>query len=184
MHQRKLIRQAVKQMLINQTRAGLRVFASRVIAWNANELPGIAVYTPIDETQEESKETAPRELVRDLMLVVECAMNATGAEPEDIENALDDFAQEVETVIGLDYTLRDSAKDAWIAGTETIILAEGDELISVAALKFKVEYTNYFPDTVPNLDNFETANIRYKISEDLPEENEAKDVLTNLNQES
>lgn len=182
MHQRNKIRTAAKELLINNTIALTRVFPTRVIPWATIELPAIAVYTLTEETRNDSSETAPRELIRDLMLVVEAAISAGSTITPLLDDALDNIAKEIEDVLAADFTLKDTCADCFIGSTEVEIIENGDELIGVITLKFKVEYSTYYPETVSGLDDFTTAQVKYKVSDTLPDADLAQDFLENIHE--
>lgn len=59
MHERIFYRRLVTGLLKGQTAAGDNVFSSRVIAWDAEDLPGISVYTPAQKGANNTALKAP-----------------------------------------------------------------------------------------------------------------------------
>lgn len=186
MHQRILIRRAVRDKLIAaNTPAGTRVVPTRIVSWRPNELPAISIYTLSESVDESSAETAPRELTRRPKLIIECALKMTdafvAANSNNIDDALDEFALMVERAISVDYTLGGTVSDVWLSDTDIDILEKGDQLIGVISLTFSPKYYSYFPDAadVP-LDNFSTADIRHSLANAVNVDNQAHDVVSGL----
>src|SRR6266540_3539367 len=114
-HQRKLIREAVRAQLAGKTSAEDRVFKSRILPYGDLDLPAIAVYTRTEPVDEASRSTAPRELTRNLQLVVEGAVKLS----EDVDDAIDDLAAEIESAVDADETFGVAAvDDSFLASTD------------------------------------------------------------------
>lgn len=172
-HPRQLIRHAVAAQLTGATAAGTRVFKTRVLPYR-RELPAVAVYT-FTETVDVDVDSSPRELKRTLDLVIEGAVQATSAEnPDDL---LDALALEIETALHADPTFGNTAADAVLSATELEVVAEGEQLIGVVKLTYRVEYYA-FADTFVPPDDFNTANVRYNLSNEVHPDNEARDIIT------
>src|SRR5918912_779283 len=108
-HQREVIRKAVQgQLLAANTAAQDRVFATRLVPYRRMQLPAFAVYTPEEPVDPASQRTAPRELKRNLRLVVEAAVNEgailRAAPVQNVDDALDDLALDIERAIDADET--------------------------------------------------------------------------------
>lgn len=112
-HPRKLIRQAVVALLGNATDAGDRVQGTRVEPNEARELPALSVYTLNEPVDEDSADTAPRELTRKLQLEVAGWVAHKDSYPAD--DAMDDLAEQIEARMD---------SDRWLGGPGTGLLAD------------------------------------------------------------
>ena len=185
-HPRKLIRHAIKAQLVNQTLAGARVFTTRFVSMKASIVPYVCIYTLQEAVDPESVKTAPRELKRLMDMIIELTIKATDQIVSDnggnIDDALDDFADQVERRISVDDTLKGLASDVVYMGVDQInIREEGDQLYITAPLLFRGTYYRDAPlaEDLP-LDDFSTADVRYNLGGQMDEANEAHDVLTGL----
>ncbi len=184
-HPRKLIRDAAKAQLVNQTAAGTTISTTRVTPWRPQQLPAIAIYMLTDPVQTESMKSAPRELERRPAMVIECALKMSdtfvASNGGNMDDALDAFEMQVLAAISKDDTLGGTVGDIVIMDSEVEILREGDQLIGVIACPFLVKYHMYMPtDADVTLDDFSTADIRYNVGGEQEQANEAHDVLENL----
>lgn len=176
-HQRQLIREAAKAALLGKTAAGDRVYETRLIPYRRLELPALAVYALEEEVDSESARTAPRELARDLDLAIEGVV----LPGENVDDALDALALQVETAIHADETLGGTASDAILTGTEIDILIDGEEEMGVVRLIYRTRYYTYAPDAADvELDDFQTADIRTSLGGAVAEEDQAHDRLEGL----
>lgn len=139
-HQRKLIRQAVVQLLANAaTAAGSRVMGTRVDAHKRSELPAISVYT-LSEASEPNA-TAPREITRDVQIEIAGWVAHSEATPAD--DAMDDLAEEIEAAMDGDRFLGALAADSLLVSTEMQIRAEegkSSPLVGLVTLTYSVTY--------------------------------------------
>lgn len=155
-HPRQVIRHAVVDQLSGKTAAGTRVFPDRRVAFQRVELPALAVYVPTESVEITSRSTAPRELDRRAQVVVEALVQ----QAENVDDALDALALQVEDALHADWTLGGVASDLLLTSTETVVLDEGKQLIGVVRLEFEVRY---YSEAVPaaTLDDFKTADVRH-----------------------
>lgn len=131
---RKAIRHAIAAVLLNNTAAGAHVYASRTRKIPASSLPAILIYT-----REESAEiynASPRELKRVLSVGIEIAARAD----DDLDDALDDIAQQVERIMSENQTLSDTASDVLLTRTDIALTSEGDNQHGSAILAYDVTY--------------------------------------------
>lgn len=133
-HQRQLIRHAVQAQLAGQTAALTRVLRMKRTPWKANQLPGISVYT-LEESVDQAR-TLPRELDRTLQLKVEGALVLT----DDIDDALDALALEIENAIHADPTFGETAEDSYLAATDIVIDAAAEQPVGSVILTYNVRY--------------------------------------------
>lgn len=174
-HQRKIIRAAVADILVSaSTAAGSRVYPSRRLPLRRLELPAIAVYTTTDTVSDGSAATAPRELQRQLSLVVECCVSAT--QDEAIDDLLDDIAEEVEAALHADPYFGDTCSDSVLADTSIDLDDSGDRLVGVVQLTYTVTYYQLAP-AAPELVDWRVAEIDYSLSGELEYDDQAHDEL-------
>jgi hypothetical protein len=177
-HPRQLIREAAKTALVNTTAANERVVTTRRIPWRPGLLPGIGVYTLEEFVDPESARTAPRELERHPSLVVEAVLRD---DVENIDDALDAIALQIEIAIAADDTLGGTASDCWLTKTEFEFGMQGDQEIAVARLIFSVTYYKAAPDAADvALDDLKTIDAKYNLANAQAAGNQAEDTLEDL----
>jgi hypothetical protein len=139
-HPRKLVRHAIRDLLLGQTVAGARVTATKVEPHRPGQLPAISVYT-MNEPVRDATTGAPRELTRDVeaQLVGWIVVDGSAADPMD---PIDDFAEQIEAVMDADRFLAGTAFDSVLTDTEIEILKEGgaDPLVGRLTLTYTVTY--------------------------------------------
>ncbi len=178
-HPRQLIREAAREALVGKTQAAERVYETRIVPWRRLELPAIAIYTLDEEVDPSSASTAPRELTR----TVDLAIEAYVKQGDNVDDALDDIALEIERAMHADETLRGKASDSILASTQLGIVAEGEKTAGVAGLLYRVTYYTYAPEAADvQLDNFATADIRHNPGDSVHQDEEARDRLEGLDQ--
>ena len=143
-HARKQIRDAAASLLTGLTTTGSNVFENRVYEVAEDELPCLLIYTT-NETIEAETIGPVRKLGREVELIVEGMAQAN----DDIDDILDKIGSEVETVIGGNRTLSDTAKEATLTSVESGLTSEGNK----PAGNIRMTYTVYYrtdenaPDT-------------------------------------
>jgi hypothetical protein len=175
-HQRQLIREAVKTLLVAAaTAAGSRVYESRTVALKQTELPAIAVYTLQEEVDPGSANSAPRELKRTLELAVEGAVKGTA----NVDDALDALAAQVECAMARDETFGGKAGDSFLSATEIDLADDGRQPIGLVRLVYSVTYRTYAPDEdcATPTDDFNTADVKYSLGGDVHPDNQAHDTI-------
>ena len=135
-HARTQIRQAVVDILKDNTIAGSSVFASRVYALNEPKLPAILVYTTPENVVEQSI-SYPRTQHRELVVTIEIYIKGSSS----IDDAIDALALEIEQLIAADPTLGIGAKDTTLDTTDIKHSDEGEKPIAIATLNYAVSYT-------------------------------------------
>lgn len=112
-HGRKLIRHAVRDLLINKTSAGERIYTNRRTALWDNALPAIVIFTTSQD--DELYSVSPRELMRTAQIGIELVVAKEGEIPLDDE--MDDLCEQVERVLFNNPMLRRSinSKDSPVA---------------------------------------------------------------------
>lgn len=174
-HPRTDIRRAVAAQLAGNTSAGERVYRSRILPWEAVELPALAVYTLEESVDTEaSAATAPRELERSYRVAIEGGVMAA----EDVDDAVDTLAQEVETAMHADCYLAGSAADSILESTDVELAAEGERIVGHVRLTYLVTYRTYAPAQVDGLGDFTTADVRTNLGGAQAPEDEAQDRIS------
>ena len=185
-HQRQLIREAAKAALMTKTAAEERVAIARKSPWRTNQLPAIALYTERELVDPASRDTAPRELTRDLELVIEGALRDLGEGDEALMNALDAFATDIERAIHADDTLGGTAADALLVSTEPENFDDGQQPCGAIRMVFTVTYRTDAPaaEDVALVD-LKTVDAKYTDLDggaDIHASNQAEDKLLNLDE--
>jgi hypothetical protein len=159
-HPRQAIREAIKAALLNHTAAGARVFETRMLPAKRLELPAITVYTLEEPVDPASGSTAPRELTRNAQIAIEAAVK----QGENVDDAMDDIALEIERAMHADETFGDVCANSILASTAMDVAEVGDQPIGVVILTYSVTYRTFAPEAADvTLDNFESAGVRYPV---------------------
>lgn len=179
-HQRQLIREAVKDALVAaNTAAGSRVYKTRKVPHRLPELPAISVYTLEESVDPESATTAPRYLTRRMQLMIEAVMECDP--DENIDDALDDMALEIERAMHADDSLDGTCMDSIPAGTEIEVAIQGQREIGLLQLTYTVTYETNAPDEAPaDLVDFETAHVSLNLDNDQDTADQVTGLIENL----
>lgn len=168
MHQRQVIRTKVKDLLVaGATVAADRVFPSRILPLRALNLPAIAVYTNDDVVDPDSLQTSPRELTRELEVVIEgwvAAGAVTDPAVEQVDDLMDDLAEEIETIMHLDPYLGDTVSESILANTETEIVEEGARTLGLLLMTYSVTYRCLAPVAPVLADDFKTVGAEHNVT--------------------
>jgi len=161
MHPRTTIRNAVVGLLNTRLAAsGVQAHGSRFRAWNADELPAVAVYA-LSETSQIHDE-APRSYLRSLELGVEVIPEHKPGSADALADAMDDLAEQVEAAVMADPELGGLVNDVRLVGTDMVFEPKGEHLVAAARLRFTVEYVTAAPVADPEgMDDFKTAHIEW-----------------------
>jgi hypothetical protein len=183
-HPRALLRRAAQSQLLNRTPAFENVQRRKRKTYDRDELPVVDVYADTEEVDERSHETAPRELKRFPQLLIKGVLketdNIVSQHDNDMEDALDEFALQIEAAVALDETLSGSVSDIALLRTDIEIDEEGEQRVGWVLLTYKVTYFSYQPESTDGLDNFDTADIRHSLANAVHVDNQAHDLLENL----
>lgn len=174
-HQRKLIRQAVTALLIGATAAGARVFPSRVLPLRTPELPTIAVYTADESVEEGSRQSAPRELERLVSVVVE----AWVAPADDVDDAMDDIAEQIEVALHADPYWGGVVGDSILTGSETEVVGQGDRRMGLVILTYAAIYHTLAPEPPDDgdMDNLVQVDTTFDHNGDTHEDDRLEDEI-------
>lgn len=175
-HQRKIIRDKIVALLVDQTVAGARVYPARRLPNRKADLPALLVYAEDETVDPASHTTAPRELARELEVVIDGLVTAN-TELE-LEDAIDAIALEIETVMHADPFLGGTAADSALLGTVTDIDIVGDRLVGLARLSYRVEYQTIAPEPPAALDDFTTVHATHNLGNQVHQNEDAEDEFT------
>lgn len=163
LHQRQQIREAVAAQLKGvapdfATSAQGRVYETRLVPFRRLELPAVAVYA-LEETSDDQR-SAPREYKRTLQLAIEGAVKLT----DNVDDALDALALELERAVDADPTFGDTASDSVLASTVLDIVEDSDRSVGVVRLQYSVTYYTYAPDAADHdFDELQTVDVKTRI---------------------
>lgn len=167
-HQRQIIREAAKALLVNQGPWQERVYMNRMRALSQRpgqrsdrtQLPALVIYTRNE--QAEVFNAAPR-IYR---CTVELVFEYIAADSEDVDNVLDSGAEIIERIIGRNDTISETANDSDYTGSQLAIVDQGDMPIGSIILTFAVEYDRGAPDDDYNatLDDLATVTTQFNLN--------------------
>lgn len=158
-HRRQLIRKAIQAALLAaDTSADTRVYTTRKVPYKRLELPSIAIYSLKEPVDPDSKNTAPRVLTRDLAVAIEAVVK----EGENVDDAMDDIALEIEQAMHIDPTFGDVCCDSLLSDTELELAEVGDQPVGRVTLLYTVTYMTGAPEAEDtDLDDFASAGVTY-----------------------
>lgn len=133
-HQRKVIRDAVKDLLLGNTPAADKVFTNRPLPFEDASLPAIFIYALGEEV--ERSNVYDGELKRILNLSIEARIKATAS----LDDEMDAIALTVEQLMGAEDALVDIALTVNLASTEMEIGADGIKPIGAIRLNYEIKY--------------------------------------------
>jgi hypothetical protein len=169
-----MIRAAAVDMLLGQTDAGARVHRTRSLPVRKTPLPAISIYTLEESVTPESIDTAPRELTRELPLLIEGWVRAENADNAD--DVMDELAFQIEAAMHADPYLRDTAAESILDSTVMEVIEDGDRVMGLIVLTYAVTYRTLAPEAPTNLDEFLTAPTKYRIP-GTTDANDAEDLI-------
>lgn len=147
MHQRTLIRKAVKALLFGETAAGRSVSTTRTVKLQEKDLPHVSVYT-LEESVSDEADRSPPEIERELQLVI-----AGWVDPRSgVDDAMDALALEIETAMAADPTLGGLVADCSLVATSLGLQGEGDSLVGLVELEYAVTYQTLTPEPTADED--------------------------------
>lgn len=157
---RKAIREALRELLVDTTAAGSNVFINRSTPLHQGEVPGLLVYARDEEV--EVATDAPREYKRKVRIAVEAAV---AEDDELVDDKLDDLLTQVELLVFADPTLDGCAAESRLLSVELDYDDTGDRNHAGGRVTFEVVYYQLAPEGKPgDLHPFEAAGIEW----DLP----------------
>lgn len=179
-HKRQQIREAVQARLVGATSAGSRVFKTRLAPLRTVELPALNVYTDQDVVDVRSANTSPRRLHRELQVLVEGWVRLS----ENVDDALDSLALEVEKAVHQDETFGGKCVDCLLTTTEVAEKIDGDRPMGAIRLTFSAFYETLAPDPddapLGTLEDLSTVVTNYDVNSQVITPDEAQDQIDNL----
>lgn len=133
-HKRQTIREAVKNMLLNNTDVGERVYSNRVTAFWSEEVPCISIFTTEESTS--PRDISNKRYTRKLNLNIEIRAEAS----ENLDDVLDSLACKVEELIAADLTLQNNVHNTVMTGTDIGFTGEATKLVGVLNLTYELTY--------------------------------------------
>lgn len=132
-HKRQSIRDALVTIL-SDGMPGVNVYANRQTSlWKA-ELPAVLVYT-LDEAAE-PRDVRSTQFIRSLQVIVEIKVAANA----NSDTVMDNYAEQVETLIRADQSISGNALAAIYKSTETRLDSESQDDIATGTLTFECKY--------------------------------------------
>lgn len=157
-HQRKIIRNTVKDLLLNNTSVGERVFVNRYTPLWQTEFPCICIYFKKDTPQPRPRGSYFYR--RNLFLVVEVMVKASPS----MDDEIDDITLEVEDIVlpnlFLDGPYQPDEKNASfedLQDTDISLTADGQKLFGSGRMTFLLEYDQEIPERKQGVADFKTA---------------------------
>lgn len=182
-HDRTTIRQAAKSALeadaaIVASRA--KVYAGRIGAIPQAMVPAINVLTPSETVRDDSQESAPWRLERELSLVVEVTV---WDKDERVADTLDTLAWLVECALLRDDTLGGACGELHLQSTETTFDVEGNVPMGTASVTFTALYDTTFPaEGTDPLPIFDEAHTAWDIVGNESSSDRARDTIAGLHE--
>lgn len=174
MHQRTVIRHAVRDLLIAAgTRAGMRVFPTQKSSLRLQDLPAICVYMLEETVDAESVNMAPRELTRQVPIVIECWVKVG----ENVDDEMDAIALEVETAMHADPYLGEAVAESILDSTIIVPDPTGDRTMGMVALTYQATYRTLAPEPPSSLDDLDAAGVTYNLGNVVHEDDDAHDLI-------
>ncbi|MBI9079190.1 MAG: hypothetical protein JEY79_05560 [Pseudodesulfovibrio sp.] len=171
MHQRTVIRDKAKELLLDNTLAGIRVYRSRVKPYAAKKLPAIGVY--LNGGPADHGGRSPRRYKREEDLVIEIV--AAELVDTDVDQFLDDLSEQVENIFLADETMSGTVWDCELTDTDLRPTKNGDRVFGSARLTFRVTYETVPTD--PSADDFLEADVEWDEGPAPDGEMEAEDTI-------
>lgn len=179
LHERKQLRDAVvAQLIAGATSAGARVRPSRMEPPQTSELPAIGVYTPDEEVT--GLATAPRELTRTAVVAIEAWVIAA----QNLEDAFDALALQIETAMDTDLWLGGAANTSVLSGTSTGIQLDGARPMGMLRLEYTCVYKTDQRTAAAHAarEDFTTLDTRTNLNGAQATADQAEDLQTDLHE--
>ena len=174
MHQRQTIREAIHTALLNNTTAAARVSRNRLNPYRIKELPAIDIVSVADDVEPDSVDTAPRELEHSYSVGVRGWVAVT----DDVDDVMDDLAQEIETLMYADPYFGGATADSILTGTSFDFSPQGDLDAGSVTLLYDFKYQTQAPEPPVGLDDFNTAHATHKQGAAQHDDDDAEDDIT------
>lgn len=170
MHSRQKIREAIVSLLKGNTDAGDNVLSNSEVPIQEGDLPAIRIYTLAEDVQ--FINNAHQQYERKLSLNIEAT--TFDQNENDLENKMDDLAEQIETIIGNNELLKDTVAESDLVSVKLESATNGRVPIGSVTLNYEVlYYTSKITQLVG--DDLGTVDTGWKMNSD--EEN-ASDEIT------
>ena len=142
---RTAIRQYLKALLTDKTIAGSRVFTNRARPMFDEDMPSMLIYTSGDKRGRPGDEHDGSMTYRKLAIVVEGAIE--NSRDIDLEAALEQMSDDIETAINTDETLGNLVIECRWTDTEMDIVPDARRVFGTVRVEFEAElYTHHDAD--------------------------------------
>lgn len=139
-HQRRAIREAVKNLLVDETDAEDRVFTNRPTSLWEVPSPSILIFALNEASQKHIVSTNQSRRKMNLAIEVRIQLPQDGELITDLDDQLDQMAFDIETRINTDTNLEDAANDITLVSTEIELSDEGDVPEAAMRMTYEVSY--------------------------------------------
>jgi len=157
---KRALKEAVKALLTEKTPAGARVFLSRGIPTQTEEMPLVLIYTPSESA--EVFDVSQKRYKRVLDLRIECITQ--GVDDDDLDRRLETLGELVEELMERDETLGGIASTVEFLGAEYQVEHVSDSPTGLLALRYGIEFYTYAQRLDGQcLDDFNLADINWKV---------------------
>jgi hypothetical protein len=135
-HVRQQIREAIGTACTSLTTTAARVFQARVYPLATADLPGLAIYTNSETSEEAEVGGAARLLMRTLEIKIDGYSRKTSG----LDDELDTICSEVEVAIMDDSTVQELVGNIYLSETSISFANEGDRPIGCASMTWNCVY--------------------------------------------
>lgn len=164
-HPRKIIREAVKALLLNQTDAADRVYSNRSRPQNVNKLPAIGIYNVGDSA--EVFDESPRRYRRRFNIAVDCYVKYSGG--EEVDDILDDLADQVEKAVFADTTAGGTVDDIRLGETSDVMVSVQREQTAMLTITWQATLYQDAPEADADLlDDMTATHVDWDIPDGDP----------------
>lgn len=132
-HPRKTIRDALATLLLNKTAAVDRVYSNRSRPQSVSKLPAIGIYNAGDTAA--LFDESPRRYRRQFNIAVDCYVKDTGG--DEIDDTLDDLADEVERAVFADTTVGGTVSDIRLGETSDVMVSDQREQTAMLTITWQ-----------------------------------------------
>lgn len=132
---RQQIREAIKNMLLNNTDAGANVYSNRVSAFWKSELPSISIFMR-DEALT-PRDMANKNYIRKSNVLIEIHAEAN----EGLDDTLDEINEQVEAILLADTGLINTVQGLVFTDLEFEVANDASTNIGVLTLTLQITYT-------------------------------------------
>jgi hypothetical protein len=161
------IKEAIQSLLIGKTNAKEKVFVSRSVPVDVEDLPAILIYSTSENVRRFNE--APKDYQRELTVAVECL--ATGNDDDDLDLKLEVLGETVESLMEIDETLGDIVHKVELTGTGYTQDPDGQSPLGSLVLQFAVTfYTDAIRPGSICLPDFKEIGVDWKVGHHGSEE--------------